>query len=169
MRTAAQTTGCRKRGFRRLSRPRRRSIVSSGRPSDASTWISVSRGRNRRRRRASHPAAAPVPVPSRVQSRSQRPPRRHSVRFQVLLRRARAVRTRRKGSWLLDRVPGSRVPLQNVAATRDLRVHEVVHAARWYSLITPPSTLRRRAGMSGGTTAGSSWPGGRCCRDWCGR
>jgi len=51
----------------------------------------------------------------------------------------------------------------------DLRILETVHAARWYSFITPPSTLRRRTGISNGTTTGSSCSGGRCCRDWCGR
>jgi hypothetical protein len=38
----------------------------------------------------------------------------------------------------------------------DLRVHGVAYAARWYSLITPPSTFRRRTGASSGTTTGSS-------------
>lgn len=28
-----------------------------------------------------------------------------------------------------------------------LRVHGVVHVTRWYSLITPPGTLRRCAGL----------------------
>ncbi len=37
-------------------------------------------------------------------------------------------------------------------ATLSLRVHGVVHAARWYSLITPPSTFRRCTGASSGTT-----------------
>ena len=48
------------------------------------------------------------------------------------------------------------VPLQNAAGYSDLRVHGSVHAARWYSLIMPPSTFRRCTGASNGTTAGSS-------------
>src|SRR5690348_14183301 len=44
--------------------------------------------------------------------------------------------------------PGAaaRAPLQNAAMVSDLRVHRVVHAARWYSLITLPGTFRRRTG-----------------------
>ena len=38
----------------------------------------------------------------------------------------------------------------------DLRVHGVAHAARRYSLITPPSTFRRCAGASSGMTTDSS-------------
>jgi hypothetical protein len=48
------------------------------------------------------------------------------------------------------------VPLQNGEALPDLRVHGVVQAARWYSLITPPSTFRRRTGAPSGTTTGAS-------------
>ena len=40
----------------------------------------------------------------------------------------------------------------NVVNWSDLRVQRVVHAARWYSLITPPSTFRRCTGASSGTT-----------------
>ena len=47
------------------------------------------------------------------------------------------------------------VLLQNAASAPDLRVLLAVHAARWYSLIAPPSTLRRRTGASRGTTTGS--------------
>jgi hypothetical protein len=35
------------------------------------------------------------------------------------------------------------VPLQNHRGVSDLGIHELSYAARWYSLITPPSTLRR--------------------------
>jgi hypothetical protein len=58
-----------------------------------------------------------------------------------------------------EQVPGllgGPVPLQNPAATSDVRILDPVHAARWYSLMTPPSTLRRRTGASKGTTTGSS-------------
>ena len=48
------------------------------------------------------------------------------------------------------------VPLQNGEALPDLRVHGVVQAARWYSLITPPGTFRRRTGAPGGMTTGAS-------------
>ena len=48
-------------------------------------------------------------------------------------------------------------------------VHTVGYAARWYSLITPPRTLRRWTGSSSDGLARSSWSGGRCWRDWCGR
>jgi len=41
-------------------------------------------------------------------------------------------------------------------AASDLRVHETVHAARWYSSITPSTTFRRCAGASSGTETGSS-------------
>jgi regulatory ArsR family protein len=54
-------------------------------------------------------------------------------------------------------------------ATSDLRVHGAVHAALWYSLITPPSTFRRCTGVLSGTATGSLWSGGRWRRDWCGR
>src|SRR5215472_15563514 len=72
-------------------------------------------------------------------------------------------------SRMLTRIP---VPLQNAAMASGLRVHRVVHAARWYWLITPPSTFRRRTGAAGGTEAGSSYSGaagggtdaaGGCC------
>jgi ClpX C4-type zinc finger len=53
----------------------------------------------------------------------------------------------------LDR---QRVPLQKYRDHPDLRILETVHAARWYSLITPPSTLRRHTGASNATTTGSS-------------
>ncbi len=64
-------------------------------------------------------------------------------------------------SWAFrrpDPTPGrpGRVPLQNGEALPDLRVHGVVQAARWYSLITPPSIFRRRTGAPGGTTTGAS-------------
>lgn len=45
---------------------------------------------------------------------------------------------------------------KNAASNLDLRVYGVAHAARWYSLITPPSTLRRCTGAASGTTTGSS-------------
>lgn len=48
------------------------------------------------------------------------------------------------------------VPLQNVVTWSDLRVSGLVYAARCYSLITPPSTLRRRTGAASGTTTISS-------------
>jgi hypothetical protein len=35
------------------------------------------------------------------------------------------------------------VPLQNHRTMPDLGFHEISYAARWYSLITPPSTFRR--------------------------
>jgi hypothetical protein len=38
----------------------------------------------------------------------------------------------------------------------DLLVHGFDYAARWYSLIAPPGTFRRRTGALSGTTAGSS-------------
>jgi hypothetical protein len=50
----------------------------------------------------------------------------------------------------------SPVPLQNVVTGSDLRVRGAAYAARWYSLITPPSTFRRCTGASSGTTIGSS-------------
>ena len=36
------------------------------------------------------------------------------------------------------------VPLQNAVMVPDLRVHGVIHAARRYSLMMPPSTFQRR-------------------------
>ena len=42
----------------------------------------------------------------------------------------------------------------------DLLVHGFDYAARWYWLITPPGTFRRRTGALSGTTAGSSQPVG---------
>jgi hypothetical protein len=38
------------------------------------------------------------------------------------------------------------VPLQKCRDRPDLRVHELIHAARWYSLITPLTTFRRSTG-----------------------
>ena len=61
------------------------------------------------------------------------------------------------------------VPLQNCRYRSDQRVSASRYAARWYSLMTPPRTFRRCTGASSGMTAISSWSGGRCCRDWCGR
>ena len=48
----------------------------------------------------------------------------------------------------------------------NLRIHGISYAARWYSLITPPSTFRRWTGKSSGALLWSSWSGGRCRRDW---
>jgi hypothetical protein len=45
---------------------------------------------------------------------------------------------------------------KNGEALPDLRVHGVVQAVRWHSLITPPSTFRRRTGAPSGTTTGAS-------------
>jgi hypothetical protein len=45
---------------------------------------------------------------------------------------------------------------KNVVTGSDLRVRGATYAARWYSLITPPSTFRRCTGASSGTTVGSS-------------
>ena len=61
------------------------------------------------------------------------------------------------------------VPLQKVVVVSDLRVHGIAYEARWYSLITPPSTLRCRTGVPSGTTTGSFWSGGSWFCDWCGR
>src|SRR5260370_31026134 len=58
------------------------------------------------------------------------------------------------------------VPLQNIVVVSDLRVHRVLQAARWYSLMTPPSTFRHRTGAPSGTRTGSSQPGGRWVRHW---
>jgi hypothetical protein len=54
-------------------------------------------------------------------------------------------------------------------ASRLTWVRAIGYAARWYSLITPPRTLRRWTGRSSGGLAWPSWSGGRCWRDWCGR
>jgi DNA methylase len=43
------------------------------------------------------------------------------------------------------------------------------HAARRYSLTTPPSTRLRWIGASRSITVPGSWIGGRCLRLWCGR
>jgi addiction module HigA family antidote len=51
----------------------------------------------------------------------------------------------------------------------DLPFRGMIHAARWYSLITPPSTLRLCTRALSGTMTGSSWSGARWFRDWCGR
>jgi hypothetical protein len=67
------------------------------------------------------------------------------------------------------RRPGRPCTAPKFVAASDLRVHGVVHAALWYSLITPPSTFRRCTGVLSGTTTGSLWSGGRWRRDWCGR
>ena len=52
----------------------------------------------------------------------------------------------------------------------DLLFQREDQAARWYSLITPPSTRWRRIGPSMGTVA-DRWSslGGCWSRDWCGR
>ena len=42
-------------------------------------------------------------------------------------------------------------------------------AARWYWLITPPRTLRRRIGPPTGAAVAGSWFGGRWSRPWWGR
>jgi Insertion element 4 transposase N-terminal len=47
----------------------------------------------------------------------------------------KALRDRRR----IGIVPVRRVLLQKTASDPDLRVHRAFHAARWYSLITPPS------------------------------
>jgi len=57
------------------------------------------------------------------------------------------------------------VPLQNATTALTCRFRLADQAARWYSLITPPSTFRRSTGTSSGTTTGLSSSGGRCCRD----
>jgi hypothetical protein len=48
------------------------------------------------------------------------------------------------------------VPLRNAVMVPDLRVHGVIHAARRYSLMMPPSTFQRRTGAASDTMAGSS-------------
>ena len=48
------------------------------------------------------------------------------------------------------------VPLQNVVRRLTCRFSGSAHAARWYSLITPPRIFRRCTGASSGTTTGAS-------------
>ena len=48
------------------------------------------------------------------------------------------------------------VPLQNVVRRLTCRFSGSAHAARWYSLITPPRIFRRCTGASSGTTTGPS-------------
>jgi hypothetical protein len=48
------------------------------------------------------------------------------------------------------------VPLQNVVHRLTCRFNGSAHAARWYSLITPPRIFRRCTGASSGTTTGPS-------------
>ena len=52
--------------------------------------------------------------------------------------------------------PDRLVPLQNVAIVLTWCLGRVAYAARYYPLITPPSTFRRCTGASSGTTTGSS-------------
>ena len=59
-------------------------------------------------------------------------------------------------AWISDPIPGSRVPLQNVVRRLTCRFSGSAHAARWYSLITPPRIFRRCTGASSGTTTGAS-------------
>ena len=51
---------------------------------------------------------------------------------------------------------GDPVPLQNVVRRLTCRFSGSAHAARWYSLITPPRIFRRCTGASSGTTTGAS-------------
>ena len=60
--------------------------------------------------------------------------------------------TRRK--WTYPSRPG--VLLQNAAIGLTCRFQRDIHAAWWYSLITPPSTFRRCTSAVSGTTTGSS-------------
>lgn len=64
------------------------------------------------------------------------------------------------GAWTVQQARNLALNLvyrfKMLQVTAELRVHVVVHAARWYSLIMPPSTLRRCTGASSATTTGSS-------------
>ena len=51
----------------------------------------------------------------------------------------------------------------------DLRFQRADQAARWYSLITPPSTRWCRVGRLMGTVTDRSSLGACWSRDWCGR
>src|SRR5690348_687190 len=71
---------------------------------------------------------------------------KHAGRLDVLVNNAGAT-----GAW-----PQNPVLLQNAATGLTCRFQRVIHAAWWYSLITPPSTFRRCTGAVSGTTTGSS-------------
>jgi len=58
------------------------------------------------------------------------------------------------------------VPEPVVAAPR---LRPVVHAARWYSLMSPPSTGRLWMAAARSTTRTGWSLGACCCRPWCGR
>jgi len=61
------------------------------------------------------------------------------------------------------------VPLQNAVTSHDLRISARRLRCPVVLVDDTAEDLAAPHGASSCTTAISSWSGGRCCRDWCGR